>query len=146
MKKNNLLISQAISRGASVLTGEVEAEEAEDSSGGGTRMRPVVLENVRRDMDLYYQESFGPSVSLLVVESEEEAVEIANDTEYGLSASVFTKDLATGLRVARQIETGCVFFYFLSQLSIHLHSSPFSTFRTLLNIMIPLIEPSTSIS
>ena len=57
-------------------------------------------------MDIYRTESFGPTVSILTVESEEEAVEIANDTEYGLSSAVFREDLAAGLRVARQIETG----------------------------------------
>lgn len=69
-------------------------------------MRPIVVEGVTKDMDLYHQESFGPTVSLISVDSEEEAVALANDTEYGLSASVFTKDLAAGLRVAKQIESG----------------------------------------
>ena len=57
-------------------------------------------------MDLYHEESFGPMVSLITVQSEEEAVELANDTEYGLSASVFTRDLARGLRIAKLIESG----------------------------------------
>ena len=66
------------------------------------------MESVTKEMDIYRTESFGPTVSIITVESEEEAVEIANDTEYGLSSAVFTEDLAAGLRVARQIETGYV--------------------------------------
>jgi len=57
---------------------------------------------------MYHIESFGPTVSIIQVESEEEAIAIANDTEYGLSSAVFTEDLAAGLRVAKQIETGYV--------------------------------------
>jgi acyl-CoA reductase-like NAD-dependent aldehyde dehydrogenase len=69
-------------------------------------MRLVALDNVNPEMDIYSMESFGPMVSLFTVDSEDEAIKIANDTEYGLSAAVFTKDLAVGLRVAKQIETG----------------------------------------
>lgn len=69
-------------------------------------MRPIVVEGVTKDMDLYYSESFGPSVSLLTYEEEAEAIEIANDTEYGLAAAVFSENLGNALRVARQIEAG----------------------------------------
>jgi acyl-CoA reductase-like NAD-dependent aldehyde dehydrogenase len=57
-------------------------------------------------MDLYYNESFGPTVSLFVVDNEEEAIRVANDTEYGLTSAVFTKNLFRGLRVADQIQSG----------------------------------------
>lgn len=103
IEKNKKLVSQAVSQGAKIVTGDLDAKEHSD-----TRMRPIVVEGVKKDMDLYYTESFGPTVSLLVVKSEEEAIEIANDTEYGLSSAVFTENLAAGLRVARQIETGYV--------------------------------------
>ena len=104
VQKNKKLVQQALSKGATVLSGDVNAKEHSD-----TRMRPIVVDGVTSDMDLYQTESFGPTVSLIVVESEEEAVEIANDTDYGLSSAVFTQDLAAGLRVAKQIETGYVF-------------------------------------
>lgn len=61
---------------------------------------------VTKDMDIYHEESFGPTVSLITVESEEEAIALANDTEYGLAAAVFTKDLKAGFRVAKAIESG----------------------------------------
>ena len=101
VQKNKKLVEQALSKGAKILAGDLNAKEHSD-----TRMRPIVVDGVTKDMDLYHIESFGPTVSLIVVDSEEEATEIANDTEYGLSASVFTEDLAAGLRVAKQIETG----------------------------------------
>lgn len=103
VKKNKKLVEQALSKGAKILTGDLNAKERSD-----TRMRPIVVDGVTKDMDLYHTESFGPTVSLIVVDSEEEAIEIANDTDYGLSSAVFTEDLAAGLRVAKQIETGAV--------------------------------------
>ena len=103
VQKNKKLVSEALSKGAKLLAGDIDAKETSEH-----RMRPIVVEGVTKDMDLYYQESFGPTVSLITVDSEEEAIALANDTEYGLSASVFTRDLAAGLRVAKQIESGCV--------------------------------------
>ena len=73
-------------------------------------MRPIVVEGVTKEMDLYHIESFGPTTSVIVVDSEEEAVKIANDTEYGLSSAVYTENLGAGLRIAKQIETGYVNF------------------------------------
>lgn len=108
VKRNKELIDQAVSRGAKVLVGDLDTKEVSQ-----TRMRPVVLENVNPTMDIYREESFGPSVSLFPIESEEEAIAIANDTEYGLAAAVFTRDLAAALRIAKQIETGYVFLCFL---------------------------------
>lgn len=99
--KNRILITKALSQGASLLMGDINVTEESD-----TRMRPFILENVTSKMDIYHEESFGPTVSLLTFDTEEEAIDIANDTEYGLSASVFTADLATGFRVAKQIESG----------------------------------------
>ena len=69
-------------------------------------MRPVVVEGVTKEMDLFYEESFGPTVAVFHWETEEQALRLANDTEYGLSAAVFTGDLARGLRMARGIESG----------------------------------------
>ena len=104
VEKNKKLVEQALSKGAKILAGDVNAKESSD-----TRMRPIIIDGVTKDMDIYQTESFGPTVSLIAVDSEEEAIEIANDTEYGLSSAVFTQDLAAGLRVAKQIETGYEF-------------------------------------
>lgn len=104
VQKNKDLIHQAVSHGAKVTFGDLSSITTKTNTE--TRMRPIVLENVNSKMDIYRTESFGPSVSLFAINSEEEAIAIANDTEYGLSAAVFTRDLATGLRVARRIESG----------------------------------------
>jgi acyl-CoA reductase-like NAD-dependent aldehyde dehydrogenase len=57
-------------------------------------------------MRLYHDESFGPVVGLIRVADEEQAIRVANDTAYGLAASVFTPDVARGLRVARRVRSG----------------------------------------
>ena len=67
-------------------------------------------------MDLYYSESFGPQLTLSTFTTEAEALELANDTEYGLAASVFTQDLRKGLRLARGIESGAVH---INGMSVH---------------------------
>jgi acyl-CoA reductase-like NAD-dependent aldehyde dehydrogenase len=101
--KNKKLLQDATGKGAKLLNGDIDTKEATN-----TRMRPIVIQGVTKDMDLYYTESFGPTVSYIEFSDEEEALAIANDTEYGLSSSIFTQDLRTGLRMARQIESGAV--------------------------------------
>ncbi|KAF1930509.1 salicylaldehyde dehydrogenase [Didymella exigua CBS 183.55] len=108
--KNKKLISEAVSKGAKVVHGDHEKDELhpETKEPSSTRMRPVIVDGVKKGMDMYYTESFGPSVSVIEFETEEEAIEIANDTEYGLSGAVFTENLGRGLRIAKQIESGAV--------------------------------------
>ncbi|KAE8151874.1 Aldehyde/histidinol dehydrogenase [Aspergillus avenaceus] len=111
VKKNRDLVSDAVSKGADIVFGNTNASEACSNA-----LRPVIVGNVTKDMDLYSTESFGPTVSLMVVESEEEAVELANDTDYGLTSAVFTDNLFRGLRVAQQVESGAVH---INSLTIH---------------------------
>ncbi|KAK7402797.1 hypothetical protein QQX98_011453 [Neonectria punicea] len=101
--KNKALVKDAVSRGASIVHGDLDLQEVTQ-----TRLRPIVLNNVTTEMDLYKTESFGPTVSILEIRTEEEAIRLANDTEYGLSSALFTSDLRRGLRIAREIETGAV--------------------------------------
>ncbi|KAH7027713.1 aldehyde dehydrogenase [Microdochium trichocladiopsis] len=102
--KTKKLVKDATDKGAAVVgNGSIETEEASK-----TRLRPIVVTKVTPEMDLYKTESFGPAVSIIEVETEEEALRIANDTEYGLSSAVFTEDLRTGLRFAKGIEVGAV--------------------------------------
>ena len=72
----------------------------------GPVMQATVVDKVTPAMRLFDEESFGPVVSVIRVDGEEEAIRVANDTEYGLSAAVFTRDIARGLRVAQRIESG----------------------------------------
>ena len=111
VRKNKKLVQDAVQKGAAVLYGDAELQEKSP-----TRMRPIILDKVTRDMAIYYGESFGPSVSLFEVADETEALELANDTEYGLTAAIFTKDLQKGLSFARKIESGAVH---INSMTIH---------------------------
>jgi vanillin dehydrogenase len=91
------LIEDARSKGAEVLSG---------GEADGNLITPTVLSGVTPDMRIYGEESFGPVVSIVPVGDVEEAVRVANDTEYGLSAAVFGGDVDAALAVARQIESG----------------------------------------
>ena len=91
------LVDDARERGAEVVTGG-EAE--------GACYRPTVLAGVTPEMRIYHEESFGPVVGVVSVDGPEEAVRVANDTEYGLAAAVFGEDVPTALDLARQIESG----------------------------------------
>ncbi len=98
------LIDDALASGAERLTGgpqEVPGHE-------GRFIAPTVLTGLRDDMRIMREEIFGPVAPILVVDSEAEAVERANDSEFGLGASVWTRDRAKGERMARQIESGMV--------------------------------------
>lgn len=101
--KNKKLLTDAISKGAKLLYGNPDSQEETT-----TRMRPVIVSGVTTEMDIYKTESFGPTVAVYEIETEEEALRIANDTEYGLTSAVFTEDLRRGLRMAKEIETGAV--------------------------------------
>jgi succinate-semialdehyde dehydrogenase/glutarate-semialdehyde dehydrogenase len=95
-------VKDAIDRGAVVHTGGAPVE------GKGAFYPGTVLTGVTPDMRAYREELFGPAAVVYRVGSTEEAVELANDSIYGLSSSVFTQDPVTGQRVAEQLETGMV--------------------------------------
>ena len=92
------LVDDAVAKGATLLT------------GGETTLNVVMpahlVDKVTPDMKLFRDESFGPVVGIIRARDEAHAIELANDTEYGLSAAVFTKDIAKGLRLAKQIKSG----------------------------------------
>lgn len=105
--KTKALVSDALKHGAEVIYGDT-AEWTATGDGTSAKMAPLVLGNVQKDSRLYLEESFGPSVALHTFETEAEALAIANDTEYGLSGAVFTRNLGAGLRIAKGYETGAV--------------------------------------
>jgi acyl-CoA reductase-like NAD-dependent aldehyde dehydrogenase len=92
------LVRDAVGKGAKVLCG--------GESTDGTIMKGVVVDRVTPDMSLFREESFGPQVSITRVTSAEEAVRVANDTEYGLSAALFSRDIAKAIELAKRIESG----------------------------------------
>ncbi|HEX8485424.1 aldehyde dehydrogenase [Sphingomonas sp.] len=91
------LIADAVGSGAV----QVNGGEAD-----GVLMPAHVIDKVTPDMKLFREESFGPVVGVIRARDEAHAIELANDTDYGLSAAVFTRDTARGLRVARKIKSG----------------------------------------
>jgi acyl-CoA reductase-like NAD-dependent aldehyde dehydrogenase len=91
------LVEDARSKGAEVLAG---------GEADGLMYKPTVLSGVSPDMRIYGEESFGPVVSIVSVDGVDEAVRVANDTEYGLSAAVFGQDVPRAFDVARRIESG----------------------------------------
>jgi len=99
------LIQAGIDEGATVVAGGVGRP---DGLARGYYVRPTVFGGVRNDMTIAREEIFGPVLSILPYESEEQAVEIANDTPYGLSAYVQSSDIEHARRVARKLRAGNV--------------------------------------
>ena len=97
-------VRRSIENGARLVTGGVTPV------GPGAFYPPTVLADVTADMPVYREETFGPVATVITVSSEEEAIEVANDSPFGLGAAVFTQDPARGERIARdRIEAGSVF-------------------------------------
>ncbi|POH85141.1 hypothetical protein CJ026_026280 [Ralstonia pickettii] len=82
--------------------------ESRTDAPEGNYLAPAVLDGVRPDMTVAREEVFGPVLSVMRVSSTEEAIEIANDTEYGLAASVFSADIGAALRFANSMDVGMV--------------------------------------
>ncbi|MBX5012760.1 aldehyde dehydrogenase [Rhizobium lentis] len=97
VEKVEALIADAVSKGATV-TGAGAAD--------GVLLPAQVVDKVTSDMRLYSEESFGPVVAILRAKDEDDAVRLTNDSEYGLSAAVFSRDTSRALSVARRIRSG----------------------------------------
>jgi acyl-CoA reductase-like NAD-dependent aldehyde dehydrogenase len=95
-------VAQAVEHGARALTGGRRGD------GTGLYYEPTVLVDVDHSMTCMREETFGPTIPIMKVASEDEAVRLANDSPYGLSASVWTRDRATGERVALALNAGAV--------------------------------------
>ena len=76
--------------------------------GRGFFYPPTVLTHVPPDARMVHEEIFGPVAPLLPFDSEDEVIERANDTEYGLAAYIYTRDISKGLRVASRVESGMI--------------------------------------
>ena len=96
-------VQDAVGKGAKVLTGAKRLERK------GYFYKPTVLGNTRSDMKVVTEEVFGPVAPIIVVNNEEEAIKVANNTEFGLGASIWTSDEEKGLEIAKRIEAGDVF-------------------------------------
>ena len=96
-------VNQAIDNGATALTG---GERVRDVTG--PFYAPTVLTNVNHNMDVMREETFGPVLPIMKFRSEEEAVRLANDSDFGLTASVWTNNITRGKRLAAKIDAGTV--------------------------------------
>lgn len=95
-------INDAVSKGAKVLVG------GKSVNGKGYFFEPTLLTNITKDMAVYYEETFGPVMTLFTVENAEAAIAMANDSEYGLGASIWTKNSELAEKMAGEIESGFV--------------------------------------
>lgn len=98
------------------------AKQVEDARGKGGRIltggraviregffyEPTIISNVNHEMEVVREEVFGPAAPVIVVDNEEEAIREANDSEFGLGASIWTNNIERGIKLARQIESGIV--------------------------------------
>jgi acyl-CoA reductase-like NAD-dependent aldehyde dehydrogenase len=94
-------VQDAVRKGARVLVGGSSKD-----SGGGRFFEPTVLVDVDHTMKIMTEETFGPTLPIMKVRDEDEAVRLANDSPYGLASSVFSRDTARGEALARRIEAG----------------------------------------
>ncbi len=96
-------VEEAVANGATLVMGGKRIDRP------GSFMQPTILTNVKPDNPAFRQEFFGPVALFFRVKNEDEAIALANDSDFGLGGSVFTRDIARGKRVASRIDTGMVF-------------------------------------
>ena len=96
------IVDDAKEKGAEILLGGSEMD------GKGFFYKPTILRNVKPNMRIAQEETFGPVAPITIVENESEAVKLANESEFGLGASIWTKDLAKADKMSRRIESGIV--------------------------------------
>ena len=112
-------VNNAVDLGAKILTGGVR---------DGAFYQATVIDDVTPDMDLVVRETFGPVAPIIHVKNLDEAIAVANDTEYGLQAGVFTSDYASAMRCAQEIEAGTVFVN--KQSTFRTDNMPFGGFKS----------------
>ncbi|MDP1621112.1 MAG: NAD-dependent succinate-semialdehyde dehydrogenase [Bacteroidales bacterium] len=96
-------VNASIDAGAKLVTGGKRPDRP------GCYYEPTILADVTKGMPVYLQETFGPVASLITARNEEDAIRIANDSDFGLGGCVWTRDLYRGEKIARKIETGAMF-------------------------------------
>lgn len=103
-------VEDAKQKGAHILTGGKRPEGL-----NGAYFEPTILGNPTKDMDAVCKETFGPIAPIIIVDSDEEAIEVANDSEFGLSATIWSRDLERAQAVGKKINTGAIFINSISK-------------------------------
>ncbi|HYB03808.1 MAG TPA: aldehyde dehydrogenase family protein [Nitrososphaerales archaeon] len=106
VKRIDGMVADAVAGGAELLEGGKPLTEGDFAKG--SYYAPTLLDNVRSDMRVGQEEPFAPLAPVFRVGSDEEAIEVANSTKYGLQASIFTKNIARALKMARHVKAGAV--------------------------------------
>jgi succinate-semialdehyde dehydrogenase/glutarate-semialdehyde dehydrogenase len=96
-------VRESVRLGARALTGGKRLD------GTGYFFQPTVLANVRPGMPVYHEETFGPVAAVIRVNDAEDALRVANDTDFGLGSSIWTADIQRGRKLAERVEAGLVF-------------------------------------
>ena len=100
-RKVEALVRSAVEAGANVVTGG-----GRGAGEGGFYFEPTVVTGVRQDMEIIRREVFGPVVPIVTFEDLDEAIALANDSDYGLTSSIYTRDLNVALRACQEIRFG----------------------------------------
>ena len=104
-------LNNSLQQGATILTG---------GKRQGCNFQPTVLDNVKPGMVAFEEETFGPLAAIITAKNEEEAISLANQTRYGLGATVWSNDLATAQRIARALDSGSVLINALMRSDVRL--------------------------
>lgn len=99
-------IAKALTQGAHAL---IDENRFPESQPGTPYLAPQILVNVNHAMSIMIEENFGPVVGIMKVSSDEEAIQLMNDSAYGLTASLWTKDIDVGEILAQDIEAGTIY-------------------------------------
>lgn len=100
-------LDDALASGATLIHGSTDTSDTvSQENGTGIHMAPVIVGHPKEDMGIWQDELFAPLAAVMTVDSDDEAVTLANKTGYGLSASIFTEDLRKAFALAKRIESG----------------------------------------
>lgn len=102
-------IDDAVSKGADLLYGG-HTHHVGSEGQVGHFLSPTIIDDVTQDMDIFYDETFGPVVPIITFNDDEEAIKLANDTPYGLAAYFFTESISRGFKISEQLDYGMIGF------------------------------------
>lgn len=100
------MITDALASGAHLIHGSVDVDRSPSTTATSVRMAPIFIGDVDENSAIWQYEAFASLAAVRIVDSDADAIRIANQGGYGLSAAIFTEDLRKGFKLAKQIESG----------------------------------------